>query len=86
MPTAVASIAVVADTCAVSASVSVTATLSTVAVAVAPTVASTTSTIASTDCIARSAWSATACCNPLASGSHPPVSWTTKRRPDHSAS
>ena len=55
-------------------------------VAVAPTEASTTSSTASADSIARSAWAATRAANPRASGSHPPVSTTVKRRPAHCAS
>ena len=53
---------------------------------VAPTTASTTRITASAVCIATEACSATNCCRPLASGSHPPVSCTMKRRPLHSAS
>jgi hypothetical protein len=55
-------------------------------VAVAPTVASTTSRIASAVFIASSACLATDCCNPLASGSQPPVSCTRNRRPAQFAS
>ena len=53
--------------------------------AVAPTTASTTKMIASAVRIATDACSATNCCSPLASGSQPPVSCTTNRRPDHSS-
>ncbi|EUA35370.1 hypothetical protein I552_6171 [Mycobacterium xenopi 3993] len=54
--------------------------------AVAPTTASTTRITASAVRIATDACSATNCCSPFASGSHPPVSCTTNRRPVHSAS
>ncbi len=53
---------------------------------VAPTTASTTRITASAVRMATEACSATSCCSPLASGSHPPVSCTTNRRPVHSAS
>ena len=49
-------------------------------------VASTTRRTASARATATSAWAFTRACRPSASGSHPPVSTTVKRRPLHVAS
>jgi hypothetical protein len=53
---------------------------------VAPTVTSTTNSTASAAATANSACVATLAMNPRASGSHPPVSTSVKRRPRQSAS
>ena len=52
---------------------------------VIPTLASTTNSRRSASAMARSAWATTLAWSPVALGSQPPVSTSSKRRPDQSA-